>query len=265
MYWINGTLQTQLPLTDHVIHFGDGFFTTARLLDGNIPLLAWHIERLTLATQRLMFTPFDAEALCREMLVAAHSGGDGVIKVIISRGSGGVGYSHIGCDTPQRIVLRTPAPAYYPCWRQEGVRLTQSPVRLARNPLLAGIKHNNRLEQVLIRAHLDLNGEDEALVLDTEGIVVECCSANIFWRLGGEVFTPELRYAGVAGVMRRWIISLLPKLGYTIKEVSATPDALKNADEVFITNALLPIVSVYAIDTRHYVHKSLYLQLRSLC
>lgn len=71
MYWINGIPQAQLPLTDRAIHFGDVFFTTARLLDGDIPLLAWHLERLALAAQRLLFAPFDAAALRREMLTAS--------------------------------------------------------------------------------------------------------------------------------------------------------------------------------------------------
>lgn len=191
MYWINGIPQAQLPLTDRAIHFGDGFFTTARVLDGDIPLLAWHLERLALAVQRLLFAPFDADALRREMLAAANGGGEGVIKALISRGSGGRGYSFNGCGAPVRIVSRSPAPAHYPRWRQDGVRLHQIPVRLARNPLLAGIKHNNRLEQVLIRAHLDRDGADEALVLDSEDVVVECASANLFWRRGRERVYPH--------------------------------------------------------------------------
>ncbi|MGL9773872.1 MAG: aminodeoxychorismate lyase [Sodalis sp. (in: enterobacteria)] len=265
MYWINGIPQAQLPLADRTIHFGDGFFTTARVLDGDIPLLAWHLERLDLAAQRLLFAPFDAEALRREMLMAAGDGGDGVLKALISRGSGGRGYSFSGCGAPVRIVSRSPAPAHYPRWRQDGVRLHQSPVRLARNPLLAGIKHNNRLEQVLIRAHLERDDADEALVLDSEGVVVECAGANLFWRRGQDVFTPALHYAGVAGVVRRHVMSLLPALGYALTEVAVGPGALATADEVFITSALLPIVPVKAIDERHYGDRTLYLQLYPLC
>lgn len=265
MYWINGIPKAQLPLTDRAIHFGDGFFTTALLLNGDVPLLAWHLERLTLAAERLLFASFDADALRLEMLKAADSVGAGVIKALISRGSGGRGYSFSGCNVPQRIVFCFPLPAHYRRWRHAGVCLSQSPVRLARNPLLAGIKHNNRLEQVLIRAHLDRDGADEALVLDTEGRLVECGSANLFWRQGRQVFTPSLCYAGVAGVMRRWVMSLLPALGYTVEEVIAGPEALITADEVFITNALLPVVPVREIGTRKYTDKSLSLQLNLLC
>ncbi|WP_257895800.1 aminotransferase class IV, partial [Enterobacter roggenkampii] len=75
-------------------------------------------------------------------------------------------------------------PAHYARWREEGVTLTLSPVRLGRNPMLAGLKHLNRLEQVLIRTHLEQTDADEALVLDSEGRITECCAANLFWRQG---------------------------------------------------------------------------------
>ncbi|MGL9769855.1 MAG: aminodeoxychorismate lyase [Sodalis sp. (in: enterobacteria)] len=265
MYWINGIPQAQLLPTDRTIHFGDGFFTTTRVVNGDIPLLAWHLERLKLAAQRLLFSSFDTDALRLEMLTVAEKGGDGVLKALISRGSSDRGYSFKGCGAPVRIVFFSPTPARYSHWRQYGIQLRQSPVRLARNPLLAGIKHNNRLEQVLIHAYLERDDADEALVLDSEGVVVECASANLFWRRGQEVFTPALHYAGVAGVMRRHVISLLPALGYVLTQVAVGPEALATADEVFITNSLLPIVPVKAIDERHYNNRTLYLQLYPLC
>lgn len=68
MYCSNGISQAQLPLTDRAVHFGDGFFTTARLLDGDIPFLTWHLKRLAQAGQRLLFSPFDVDALRHEIL-----------------------------------------------------------------------------------------------------------------------------------------------------------------------------------------------------
>ncbi len=110
----------------------------------------------------------------------------GVLKVIISRGGGGRGYSAANCDSPTRILSASARPAHYSRWREDGVTLTLSPVRLGRNPMLAGIKHLNRLEQVLIRTHLEQTDADEALVLDSEGFITECCAANLFWRQGQE-------------------------------------------------------------------------------
>lgn len=265
MHWINAIPKQQLPLTDRALQFGDAFFTTARLLDGTIPLLEWHLERLTEAAQRLLFTAFNPNAVRQDMLTAAASGGDGIIKVLISRGSSGHSYNFSGCGAPVRIVSRFPTPAHYSRWRRDGVRLSLSPVRLARNPLLAGIKHTNRLEQVLIRAHLEHDRADEALVLDTDGWLVECGSANLFWRQGQQVYTPLLNYAGVSGVMRRRILSLLPTLGYTPVEVATGPEALSAAEEVFITNALLPVVPVRAIGCQQYCDRTLYIALCPHC
>lgn len=265
MHWINAIPQQQLPLTDRALQFGDAFFTTARLLDGTISLLEWHLERLNEAAQRLLFTAFNPDAVRQDMLTAAASGGDGVIKVLISRGSSGCGYSFSGCSTPMRIVSRFPIPRHYSRWRRDGIRLSLSPVRLARNPLLAGIKHTNRLEQVLIRAHLERDKADEALVLDTDGWLVECGNANLFWRQGQHVYTPVLNYAGVAGVMRRRVLSLLPTLGYMPVEVATGLDALSAAEEVFITNALLPVVPVKAIGRRRYYDRTLYMALCPYC
>lgn len=265
MNWINGVPQQHLPLTDRALQFGDGFFTTARLQDGEIRFLAWHLERLAITAKHLLFDDLNIISLRREMLAAAATGNNGVIKTIISRGSGERGYSFSTCGTPLRIVSLTTAPEHYPAWRRDGIRLGQSPVRLGRNPLLAGIKHLNRLEQVLIHAHLDHAGTDEMLVLDTDGYLVECCSANIFWRKGRQVFTPSLNHAGVAGVMRRRVLTLLPALGYPSQEVTTGPDVLKQADEIFITNALLPVVPVNIIGQYRYPDRTLFQLLAPHC
>lgn len=114
----------------------------------------------------------------------------GVLKVIISRGSGGRGYSGKSCHSATRILSVSARPVHYDRWRQRWHCAGAKLVRLGRNPLLAGLKHLNRLEQVLIRSHLEQTDADEALVLDSEGWVTECCAANLFWRKGDVVYTP---------------------------------------------------------------------------
>ncbi|MCJ7462618.1 MAG: aminodeoxychorismate lyase, partial [Candidatus Baumannia cicadellinicola] len=143
-------------------------------------------------------------------------------------------------------------------WHRNGLRLTINPVRLSRNPLLAGIKHLNRLEQVLIKAYLEREEGDEAIVLDTDENIVECCSANIFWRYGKKVFTPALNYAGVAGIMRQQILALLPQFGYSCEEVITGISTLEQADEIIITNALLPIAPVNSIGSYNYDNRTLF-------
>jgi len=264
--WINGVLADALPATDRATQFGDGSFTTARVMGGKVQLLAQHIDRLKAATERLMIAGVDWQALEAEMRHAASSCDDAVLKVILSRGVGGRGYSPQGCHSPSRMVSLSDYPSHYHRLRQQGVRLALSPVALSQNSLLAGIKHLNRLEQVMIRLHLDQTDAHEALVVDTEGMLVECCAANIFWRKGSQVFTPELSLAGVSGVMRNHIIHLLEEdARFNVSEVKAPPETLRDADEVIICNALMPVLPVIQAENWHFTSSTLYDFLHQVC
>ncbi|KAB0874013.1 aminodeoxychorismate lyase [Cronobacter muytjensii] len=265
MLLINGLDQDCLPAADRAVQFGDGCFTTARVRDGVVIMLEQHLARLREGCERLVIAMPDASALRNEMMQAAQGQGSAVVKVIITRGAGSRGYGIAGCGAPTRIVSRAAYPTFYHDWRARGIRLALSPVRLGRNPHLAGIKHLNRLEQVLIRAHLEQTPADEALVLDSEGWVTECCAANLFWRKGKAVFTPRLDQAGVDGLMRRHIIGLLNQSAWRLSEINAPFSALEEADEVFICNALMPLVPVREIGGHAYASRELYNHLISHC
>lgn len=120
------------------------------------------------------------------------------------------------------------------------------------------MKHFNRLEQVLIRAHLDQTVADEALVLDTAGMLVECCTANLFWRKGRAVFTADLSQSGVTGLMRRRVIELLMGTEYGLHCVNEPLKALADADEVLVSNTLMPLLPVNAVQSWHYHSRQLY-------
>ncbi|HDX4049015.1 TPA: aminodeoxychorismate lyase [Enterobacter soli] len=265
MFLINGQRKTMLPASDRATQFGDGCFTTARILNGKVCFHATHILRLQANCEKL-FIPFTSwEVLSEEMTQLAAGEREGVLKVIISRGSGGRGYSGSACHVPTRILSVSAYPAHYHRWREEGVTLTLSPIRLGRNPMLAGIKHLNRLEQVLIRTHLEQTDADEALVLDSEGFITECCAANLFWRQGSDVFTPKLDQAGVNGIMRQFCMQQLAHSGFSVVEVNATEDALLAADEVVVCNALMPVVPVRACGQQRWASRELYHYLAPLC
>ncbi|EKI0253368.1 aminodeoxychorismate lyase [Enterobacter asburiae] len=265
MFLINGLEQDALPASDRAIQFGDGCFTTARILDGNVCLLEAHIRRLQLGCEKLMIPFTHWDTLRQEMCKLASGKQDGVLKVIITRGSGGRGYSAASCLSPTRILSVSAYPAHYSRWREEGVMLTLSPIRLGRNPMLAGIKHLNRLEQVLIRTHLEQTDADEALVLDSEGFITECCAANLLWRQGSEVFTPSLDQAGVNGIMRQFCLEQLARSGFRVVEVSAGEAALQTADEVVICNALMPVVPVRAYGQQRWSSRELFQFLAPIC
>ncbi|WP_033576263.1 aminodeoxychorismate lyase [Dickeya chrysanthemi] len=258
MWWIDGKAEQQLPVSDRSVQFGDGCFTTARVVEGQIVWLERHIQRLQQGAEKLLLPDVDWSLLCEEMQQAAAGRVEGVVKVIISRGNGGRGYSPAGCQQPVRIVMQAPYPSHYARWRQDGIQLALSPVPLAQNAWLAGIKHLNRLEQVLIRMHLERSGADEALVLDTSGALVECCAANLFWRKGKRVFTPDVALSGVDGVARRHIMALLQVSVFELHVVSASLDVLADADEVLVCNALMPVIPVNQAHTWRYRSRELY-------
>ncbi|MRS88480.1 aminodeoxychorismate lyase [Enterobacteriaceae bacterium RIT714] len=265
MFLINGHEQECLPASDRATQFGDGCFTTARIVDGDVCFLAAHILRLQQACERLLIPFAQWAELEREMQSIAADKPCGVLKVIISRGSGGRGYSGANCQQPTRILSVSAYPAHYAVWRKEGITLALSPVRLGRNPLLGGIKHLNRLEQVLIRTHLEQSDADEALVLDSEGFITECCAANLLWRQGNDVFTPKVDQAGVNGIMRQFCMQQLAHSGFRVVEINAGEEALLDADEIVICNALMPVVPVRAYGKHNWSSRELYSFLAPLC
>ncbi|MBG6241816.1 MAG: aminodeoxychorismate lyase [Candidatus Symbiopectobacterium sp. Dall1.0] len=259
MFWINGQAQAQIAVTDRGLQYGDGCFTTARVLEGEIVWLPLHMARLRQDTARLHI-PFAAwDRLQAEMERAAQGAEQGVVKTIVTRGSGGRGYSMLSCGEPTRIVMQMRYPAQYTEWRKQGISLGISPVTLGRNPRLAGIKHLNRLEQILIRQEMEAQGVDDVVVLDTEGCLVECCAANLFWRKGYQVFTPDLSFAGVNGVARQQVMTRLAQYpDYQLQRVREPVTTLADADEVFVCNALMPVLPVNQIDTWCYRSRALY-------
>ncbi|MCW2485533.1 aminodeoxychorismate lyase [Candidatus Symbiopectobacterium sp. NZEC127] len=259
MFWINGQVQEQIAVADRGLQYGDGCFTTARVLEGKVVWLALHMARLRQDAERLLI-PFAAwDTLQAEMERAAQGVEQGVVKAIVTRGSGGRGYSTLSCGEPTRIVMQTGYPAHYIEWRKQGITLGISPVTLGRNPRLAGIKHLNRLEQILIRQEMDAQAVDDVVVLDTEGYLVECCAANLFWRKGCQVFTPDLSAAGVSGVARQQVMTRLAHCpDYQLQVVREPVTTLADADEVLVCNALMPVLPVNQIDTWCYRSRALY-------
>jgi 4-amino-4-deoxychorismate lyase len=177
----------------------------------------------------------------------AISSGAGGIKLLVSRGSGGRGYSPTGVSEPKVVLSRFIYPQHYLSWQSNGVRLCVARPRLGINPLLAGHKHNNRIEQVLLKADVENQGFVDGVVLDINNHVIETTAANIFWVTAQTLYTPNMASSGVAGVLRRKVIEQAKQMKMKITMDEFTLDHLLNADEVFICNALLGIAPVITI------------------
>ncbi len=230
------------------IAYGDGLFETMRVHGGAVPWWGRHWARLQHGAARLRLDLPDASFAADEVAQMARSGGDGVLKLVCSRGAGGRGYApdpRASCDW-QLSWHPLPAPA-----PQAGLSMRWCSTRLAQQPLLAGMKHCNRLEQVLARAEWDdpnasERDADEGLLCDTGGTVVCATSANVFvLREEGGWFTPRLDQCGVAGICRA---VLLDALG--AREAVLAPRDVEAADAVFLCNAVRGILPVARLAGR---------------
>lgn len=248
---VNFQPSTSIATTDRGLAFGDGIFTTGKIIDGQLEYIVEHIERLKSGCARLGISTVDWDKLSLEMIQAAQITALGCLKVIISAGQQGRGYSRKGCSAATIVVSVTPFPVHYLQWQQQGITLGVSSFKLGLNPTLSGLKHLNRLEQVLIRNEMDAWPVDEVVVCDLNEHIIECNTANIFWIKNSQVYTPNLENSGVEGIIRKKIINHIGNVSI----VSATLSCLYDADAVFITNSLMGVVSVNRCNNYYYDHK----------
>jgi 4-amino-4-deoxychorismate lyase len=179
-------------------------------------------------------------------LVGAH--GEGVVKLIVTRGAGGRGYRSPPLS-PTRIAMLYPLPTMS---GQPGITVRWCTTRLARNAQLAGIKHLNRLEQVLAQNEWHDESIAEGLMLDTEGELICATASNIFLVSEGVLATPDLRFSGIRGVMREQVIAAAQRKGIALEERALWPDELLGAAEVFVINAVRGIRPIVALDEQRW-------------
>lgn len=256
MFWVNGEQQQTIALGDRSFQYGDGCFTTMLVVAGQIQYWRYHQQRLENCLNALAIQHPDWVSVKQWLEIAIESVPSTVvksgIKLHISRGVGGRGYSTGGFSTPNITISTFDFPAHYEEWQRNGIALGVCETRLGLNPLLAGHKHNNRLEQILTKSELESHGFADGVVLDLNGHITETSMANLFWLKEGTLFTPKLDLAGVAGVMRRHTIALADEAGTTVKQGYYTMPELLAADEVFITNSILGIAPVCAIGGQKF-------------
>ena len=242
---INGLPSQQIAADDRGFQYGDGLFETALLVNGRVRFIDDHCQRLFSGCTRLGIAPPDRATLLREIAQVTANVDRGVLKIIVTRGAGGRGYRPSSVMSSNRVVALHP---FNPAPRG-ALRLRWCDIRLGRNARLAGIKHLNRLEQVLAQSEWREGEIDEGLMLDTEGEVVCATSANVFAVREGALVTPDLRFCGVQGVMRAQVIKAAAKLKLALSEEPLWPHDLEMASEVFITNAVRGIRSVASLDS----------------
>ena len=240
-YSVNGQDQSSIAISDRGVAYGDGIFTTATIYQGQIQFLTSHINRLIEGCQYLKIQFPQPQLLINEIVDIAQHYSSAVLKIIITAGSGGRGYSRQGVGESQVIVSVHDFPAHYQRWSTQGISLINGQIKLGLNPLLKGLKHLNRLEQVLIRDELDNAPADDLLVCDLNDFVVETSSANVFWMRADKVYTPVLNDAGIKGIYRKNILAFDP----SIQQVKEKLVELNDITAMFICNSVMGIVPVY--------------------
>lgn len=237
---VNGHPVDVISISDRALAYGDGVFTTAKITFGKIELLNEHINRLVYSCEKLQLATPDVVALKTQLINLSKDYDLAVIKVLITAGQGGRGYSRYGATFPNIIISIHSYPLHYKNWQEEGITLTESTIKLGINPMLAGLKHLNRLEQVFIRNELDTKGEDDVVVTNINDHIIETSSANIFWCSKNVFYTPDLSDSGVKGLMRDLILKLNPHT----QIVKAPLSVLIKAESIFICNSVMGIVAV---------------------
>jgi 4-amino-4-deoxychorismate lyase len=245
---VNGIARDSIPLLDRAVQYGDGLFETVRVREARPEFLARHLKRLDSGCQRLRFPPIPWASLVQEVTELAGQAPDAVLKIILTRGRGERGYRFAPDQKATRLLTLAPLPEWPADILRHGIRLTICATRLCMQPALAGIKHLNRLEQVLARAEWDNPGIHEGLMLDHTGHVIEGTMSNIFLVCEGTLVTPALTACGVAGIMRSAILDLARQLGLATEIRPVTLQQVRNSSEIFVCNSLIGIWPVRRID-----------------
>jgi 4-amino-4-deoxychorismate lyase len=243
---IDGLPADTISVFDRGLSYGDGLFETVRVVGGRVPLWSRHMARLAEGCRRLHMPMPDPDDLRGELQQVIAGMAAAVVRITLTRGIGQRGYAPPPAPAPCRIVAAFDMPVLDPHWAGQGLRLRICELRLGEQPRLAGLKHLNRLEQVLARAEWSDPAIVEGLLLDAAGQVIGATMANVFAGIGGAVVTPALDRCGVAGVARAEVLAALPDV--QVRDLAL--DELLAADEVFLTSSVRGILPVQAIGDK---------------
>ncbi|MHB1273501.1 MAG: aminodeoxychorismate lyase [Rhodanobacter sp.] len=255
---INGEPTGLLSALDRGLAYGDGLFESIRFVGAAAPLWLRHMQRLIESCRRLRMPAPDPAQLWHEALEVARGMPQSVVRITLTRGVGERGYA-----LPVQPQITRAVAAFVPPQRAHeayalGVRMRVCEIHLAEQPLLAGMKHLNRLEQVLARAEWSDPAIAEGVLCDQHGRVISATMANLFALIDGVLLTPALDRCGVAGVARAEVLAAYPQA----QTAEMTLDALLGASEIFLSSSVRGILPVQSLGDRVYAPGSVTRQLQ---
>lgn len=242
---------SSVPATDRGLSYGDGLFETIRMEEGGAVLLSRHIRRMVAdaAVLGIAVTESELRDAVRDA-VDRHGGSFGsdswVLKLVLTRGSGGRGYRPAAEAVPSLIVSASAMP---PLPGPEGVEVGLAEFPLTVNPRLAGIKTLNRLEQVMASRELTDNLY-EVIMRDPAGQLVEGTRTNVLLKAGGCWITPPRDQLAVAGIMRGHVLDYLDGQGEKVEYSTISPSSLEgnSCQGLYLMNSVIGVVPVRRID-----------------
>lgn len=232
---------------DRGLAYGDGVFETMLVSEAELRWWPAHLARLQRGCARLHIAFPDAARLESEARQLCAGQQRAVLKLIVTRGAAGRGYAIPASAVATRILSLHPAPVLDPIEYDTGVALHECATRLAIQPRLAGIKHLNRLEQVLARSEWNDPGIHEGLMLDSDGRIVAATAANVFVAARGRWLTPDLGRCGVEGTCRAWMMARFP-----VDVVEIPRAQVLESDELFLASSLRGILPVARFGGRRW-------------
>ncbi len=264
MHLLNGKNKHNIDSSDRGFQYGDGLFETIEISNGTPVFFQQHIQRLVKGCHKLLIPIPDSELLLKEAIELSKKSRYAVLKLIYTRGSGGRGYRQPEILQPTRFFSLHPFPGYPKNFSQIGITLRFCTTRLGLNPSLVGIKHLNRLEQVIARAEWNESSIQEGLMLDMNENVVEGTMSNLFLVKDNVLYTPKLEYCGVEGVLKNILISIANENKIRVVEKKISKQDVYSASEIFITNSIIGIWPVIQLEKVQYKIGTLTRELQKL-
>ncbi len=258
---INGEPGNTISIRDRGLLYGDGVFRTLIVRQGRPQHWPLHYGKLQHDCAALDITCPDFESLTAELNFLSDTHSDATFKIIVTRGLSARGYAPDPHAVPTHIWDVSLMPVYPDDWKTSGVTLRLCQLRLGHQPRLGGIKHLNRLENVLAAA--ECVDAAEGILLDADGHVIEGTRSNVFLVLKGRLITPDLSRCGVAGVQRDRVMSYAKEHGMAVEVRDVELDELRAADELFLTNSVFGLWPVAQFEERCWTDFSQAVRIRA--
>ena len=244
----------KISVFDHGLLYGDGVFEGIRFYNGRVFRLDEHIDRLFDSAKAIHLTvPASPEEVIEAVLstIRANELEDGYIRLVVTRGAGGLGLSPYLCKKASLIVIASKISLYPEEKYREGLTLvTCSTRRPTPGSLSPAVKSLNYLNNVMAKVEAIAGGGEEGVMLNEQGFVAECTGDNVFVIKNGAISTPPVSAGSLDGITRKVAIDLAAELGYIVSEPQLTRYELYTADEVFLTGTAAEIVGVAKYDER---------------